>query len=57
MQKFQISVRGLVEFVYRSGDLDMRFQGKSKMAEGMKIHQKIQKSQGSDYQADRKSVV
>ena len=52
MQKFQISVRGLVEFVYRSGDLDMRFQGKSKMAEGMKIHQKIQKSQGSDYQAE-----
>ena len=52
MQKFQISVRGLVEFVYRSGDLDMRFQGKSKMQEGMKLHQKIQKSQGSDYQAE-----
>lgn len=52
MQKFQISVRGLVEFVYRSGDLDMRFQGKSRMQEGMKIHQKIQKSQGSDYQAE-----
>ena len=50
-QKVQISVRELVEFVYRSGDLDMRFQGKSKMADGIKMHQKIQKSQ------DRKSVV
>lgn len=49
IQKFQISVRELVEFVYRSGDLDMRFQGKSKMADGIKVHQKIQKSQGSDY--------
>ena len=51
-QKFQISVRGLVEFVYRSGHLDMRFQSKSKMADGIKIHQKIQKSQGIDYQAE-----
>lgn len=52
MEKFQISVRGLVEFVYRSGDLDTRFQGSSKMLEGQKIHQKIQKSQGSDYRSE-----
>lgn len=52
MHKFQISVRGLVEFVYRYGDLDLRFQGKSKMADGIKIHQKIQKSQGADYKAE-----
>jgi len=51
-QKVQISVRELVEFVYRSGDLDMRFQGKTKMADGIKMHQKIQKSQGQDYQAE-----
>lgn len=51
-QKFQISVRELVEFVYRSGHLDMRFQSKSKMNDGIKIHQKIQKSQGIDYQAE-----
>lgn len=51
-QKFQISVRELVEFVYRSGHLDMRFQSKSKMADGIKMHQKIQKSQGTDYQAE-----
>ncbi len=52
IQKVQISVRELVEFVYRSGDLDMRFQGKSKMTDGIKMHQKIQKSQGQDYQAE-----
>lgn len=52
MISHRISVRELVEFVYRSGSLDLRFQGKSKMADGIKIHQKIQKSQGSDYQAE-----
>ena len=52
MHTFKISVRGLVEFVYRYGDLDLRFQGKSKMAEGIKVHQKIQKSQGADYKAE-----
>ena len=45
----KISVRGLVEFVYRSGDLDLRFQGKSRAAEGTRIHQRIQNSQGIDY--------
>lgn len=49
MYEQRISVRQLVEFVYRSGDLDLRFQGKSKMTDGIKTHQKIQKSQGADY--------
>jgi len=49
MYQASISVRGLVEFVYRSGDLDLRFQGKSKMADGIKVHQKIQRSQGIAY--------
>lgn len=48
----RISVRGLVEFVYRSGDLDLRFQGKSRAAEGTKIHQRIQNSQGDDYEKE-----
>ncbi len=48
----KISVRGLVEFVYQSGDLDSRFQGKGKMAEGIRTHQKIQKSQGDGYIAE-----
>lgn len=48
----KISVRGLVEFVYQSGDLDTRFQGKSRMTDGIKVHQKIQKSQGDAYEAE-----
>ncbi len=52
MLETQISVRGLVEFVYRSGDLDLRFSGKSKMTDGIKVHQKIQASQGIDYEAE-----
>ncbi len=47
-----ISVRRLVEFVYQAGDLDLRFQGRSKMTDGIKVHQKIQKSQGEAYQAE-----
>ncbi|OJV62308.1 MAG: hypothetical protein BGO41_05785 [Clostridiales bacterium 38-18] len=49
---FQISVRELVEFVYRSGSLDLRFQGKSKLQDGIKLHQKIQKSQGIAYRSE-----
>lgn len=44
-----IAVRGLVEFVYQSGDIDLRFKGKRLMLEGTKIHQKIQASQGLAY--------
>ena len=48
----KIAIRSLVEFVYRGGDLDQRFQGKSKAAEGIKIHQRIQSSQGIDYEKE-----
>jgi DNA excision repair protein ERCC-2 len=42
--EIRISVRNLVEFVLRSGDLDMRFTGSSRAIEGTRIHQKLQKS-------------
>lgn len=42
--EIKISIRNLVEFVLRSGDLDNRFTGSSRAAEGTRIHQKIQKS-------------
>jgi Rad3-related DNA helicases len=41
--KIKISVRNLVEFVLRSGDLDSRFTGSSRAMEGTKAHQKLQK--------------
>ncbi len=40
--EIRISVRDLVEFVYRSGDLDSRFAGMGKAIEGTRLHQKIQ---------------
>ncbi|WP_222427955.1 ATP-dependent DNA helicase [Sporomusa sp. KB1] len=46
------SVRNLVEFVLRSGDLSAAFTGSSRMVEGSKIHRKIQQAQGSEYEPE-----
>lgn len=51
----RISVRNLVEFIYRSGDLDNRFGSgvdTKAMLAGAKIHRKIQKQMGSYYKAE-----
>lgn len=51
----KISVRNLVEFVLRSGDLDNRQTGagqKNAMEAGSRIHRKIQKSMGAGYRAE-----
>lgn len=51
----RISVRNLVEFVMRSGDLDNRRTSgaeKDAMQAGSRIHRKIQKRMGADYQAE-----
>ncbi|MEH7075703.1 ATP-dependent DNA helicase [Neobacillus drentensis] len=48
-----ISVRSLVEHVYRSGSIDSRFRSQATMHDGTRIHQMIQKT----YQeTDRKEV-
>ena len=50
-----ISVRSLVEFVLRSGDLDNRQTAagqRNAMEAGSRIHRKIQKSMGSSYRAE-----
>ncbi|NLZ48293.1 MAG: ATP-dependent DNA helicase [Clostridiales bacterium] len=39
----KISVRNLVEFTLRSGDLDTRFTTSSRAVEGTRLHQKLQK--------------
>lgn len=41
-KEIRISVRDLVEYAYRSGDLDSRFVGMSRALEGARLHQKIQ---------------
>lgn len=50
----RISVRNLVEFILRSGDLDNRIAGTDKdaMLLGGKIHRKIQRQMGADYHAE-----
>lgn len=50
----RISVRGLVEFIMRSGDIDNRHVASSDkaMREGTRIHQKLQKSEGGSYSAE-----
>ncbi len=51
---FRISVRNLVEFILRSGDIDNRHSGSDKeaMQKGSRIHRKIQKRMGVGYQAE-----
>lgn len=49
-----ISVRQLVEFILRSGDLDNRTGGMdvNAMHDGSRIHRKFQKQAGGDYRAE-----
>lgn len=55
MEQVKISVRNLVEFVLRSGDIDNR-RGKAgqkeAMQEGSRIHRKIQRRMGASYQPE-----
>ncbi len=50
----RISVRNLVEFILRSGDIDNRIAAADKdaMQMGSKIHRKIQRQMGADYHAE-----
>ncbi len=52
--EIRISVRGLVEFLLRSGNIDNRIQQapSDAMQEGGRIHRMIQKSMGPDYHAE-----
>ena len=52
--EIRISVRALVEFILRSGDIDNRRRTSpdNAMAEGGRIHRMIQRRMGADYQAE-----
>ena len=54
MEEIRISVRSLVEFVLRHGDIDNRHQGSpdNAMQEGGRIHRMIQRRMGAEYQAE-----
>ena len=54
-EQVKVSVRNLVEFVLRSGDIDNRRTAgaqKEAMLAGSRIHRKIQKRQGPEYRAE-----
>lgn len=51
----RISVRNLVEFIFRSGDIDNRRTGsreKQAMEAGSRLHRKIQRQMGSSYESE-----
>lgn len=50
----RISVRNLVEFILRHGDIDNRTGGADKdaMQQGSRIHRKIQRQMGAEYRAE-----
>lgn len=51
-QGIRLSVRGLVEFLLRGGSIDNRLGGMERALEGGRIHRRIQKAAGKDYQAE-----
>ena len=52
--EIKVSVRNLVEFILRSGDIDNRraVVADNAMAEGSRIHRMIQRRMGADYHAE-----
>ena len=51
----RVSVRNLVEFILRGGDIDNRISGgmeRDAMLMGGRLHRKIQRQMGSDYHAE-----
>lgn len=52
MEEIQISVRKLIEYVMRSGDIDNSYRSQRRMLEGVRAHQKIQKTYGEHYQKE-----
>jgi len=48
----KISIRSLVEFILRSGDIDSGFMSINRALEGSRAHRRLQKSYGDDYNAE-----
>lgn len=51
---FRISVRELVEFILRSGDLNEKSGGRDldAMQKGSRLHRKLQRQKGDSYRAE-----
>lgn len=48
----RISVRNLIEFILRCGNIDSGFCGSKRAVEGTRIHRKIQKNRGGNYESE-----
>lgn len=48
----KISVQNLIEFVYQSGDIDVKFRSNSWITDGIKGHQVVQNSRPEGYRAE-----
>ncbi|OLS03584.1 ATP-dependent DNA helicase [Tissierella creatinophila] len=51
-KNIKISVRNLIEFVMRSGDIDNSFKSTNRALEGTRAHQQVQKAYGKNYKAE-----
>ena len=51
-KRIKISVRNLVEYSFRSGDLDLTFFTQPSQIEAIRAHQKIQKSRPEEYSSE-----
>lgn len=52
MEKIQIGVGQLLQFVMRSGDIDNTYRSNRRMLEGIKAHKRIQDAYGSTYRRE-----
>ncbi len=55
LEIIKISVRNLVEFIFREGDINRSEPGSfevDSMQQGSRLHRKIQKKMGSNYEAE-----
>lgn len=52
IKQITISVKDLVAFVMQSGSIDYRFGGFNRAQEGTRIHHRIQKKSGKEYQSE-----
>lgn len=51
--EIKVSVRSLIEFYYRQGDLDLvTYVSNSRMQQGIRAHQKLQKSRPPEYESE-----
>ncbi|MDP8220128.1 MAG: ATP-dependent DNA helicase [Candidatus Stygibacter frigidus] len=51
--EIKVSVRSLIEFYYRQGDLDLvTYMSNSRMLQGTRAHQKLQKSRPPEYESE-----